>query len=502
MSNTRYEHEIIRLDPQEHIGRKIVTGLLVSGEFVKRVQSLHRDDLLDLLEYPELQTIARWCFEYFDIYGTVSKYDIEMIYVQERKHDRLDKALAQLIEQALSKISDDYQVSDINVEYLYDVTIHELRERRARDFSDTVEGLVKRGEIDEMETAIRSYQPLFFDHDDSLASVTLRRVSWLWRNRIPLGKVTLVVGRPDLGKSTVLCDMAARVSSGGQWPDDVQAHKRAVLMASAEDDYDDTIVPRLIAAGADLTMCYQIGRDAANISDLCQEIERRIPVLKARRQIVGAVTIDPLSSYLGGRVDAHNEAAVRVALRPLHELAAEHRIAIIALRHLRKGGSGPAIDQVSGSMAFIAAARTAYLVVRDQEDPTRVLFLHLKNNLAPPSPGLAYRLVGVEIPVRTRQGPVATTVGKVQWLDDEITISADEAVNGTTPKESKVEAAMEWLADVLSDGPVAQTLIEEAAKRDGVSIWTMRDAKKKMGVVSKQDRGFHGGWVWTMPTRQ
>src|SRR5688572_15476895 len=48
-----------------------------------------------------------------------------------------------------------------------------------------------------------------------------RELEWLWPGRIPLGKITLLAGDPEAGKSFVVADLAARTTRGGPWPDGV-----------------------------------------------------------------------------------------------------------------------------------------------------------------------------------------------------------------------------------------------------------------------------------------
>jgi putative DNA primase/helicase len=85
-----------------------------------------------------------------------------------------------------------------------------------------------------------------------LADIEPREVAWLWQGRIPLGRITLLVGRPGEGKSFLTTDMAARVTSGTPWPDGSDCPQGSVVFIAAEDDPADTIRPRLDAHGADV----------------------------------------------------------------------------------------------------------------------------------------------------------------------------------------------------------------------------------------------------------
>jgi putative DNA primase/helicase len=478
--------------------RRILVGLITSAAYLKRVAPIWRQDLL---ESNEMRTLARWCLDHWERYQRPPDRDIEQVYMTAIREEAISKASAEIIEGTLQSISDEHgRGEQFNAAYLFDETVALFKKMALTQHNEAVADLIERGKLDEAEQLAADYSPFVVAAEDSLASVTPRPVAWLWPNRIPLGKLTIVAGPPDLGKSTVLLDITARVSSGTSWPDGHHARKRAVLIASAEDDFEDTVIPRLMAAGADLNLCHEIGRDAADIAALCGEIERKITALRDNGQIVGLVVIDPMSSYLG-KVDAHNEGAVRVALRPLGVAAGRHRVTVIALRHTRKAGSGgSAMDQVSGSLAFIAAARAAFLITPDREDDDKRLFLPLKSNLAPTKTGLAYRIVGADVPLRARHGVVKTSVPRIEWLSETVSMSADEAMEAARERHTKIDDVKDWLTDILADGPLPMRTVEEAAGRAGHAMRTVNRAADALGVV-KGKGGFQGAWQWSIPMR-
>jgi len=156
-----------------------------------------------------------------------------------------------------------------------------------------------------------------------LADVTPRPVEWLWPARIALGKLTLIVGDPGLGKSFITLDLAGRVSRGTAWPDNPQARRDpgGVVLLSAEDDLADTIRPRLDAAGADVRRIAAITTvkrfDPATGKDKFEPFNLTAHLLALEQTIeqVGScrlVIIDPISAYLGG-TDSHKNADVRTA---------------------------------------------------------------------------------------------------------------------------------------------------------------------------------------------
>ncbi len=335
-----------------------------------------------------------------------------------------------------------------------------------------------------------------------LADVKPAPVAWLWPGRIALGKLTLIAGDPGLGKSFVSLDMAARVSRGSAWPDapGVATTPGGVVLLSAEDAIADTIRPRLDAAGADVSRIVALeairsvgdnGRESARAFDL----SRDLPAMEsAIRSVEGCrlVVIDPVTAYLGG-VDSHKNAEIRGLLAPLGAIAERHRVAVVAVTHLNKSGGGPAIYRAMGSLAFAAAARAAWAVSKDKDDPRRRLLLPIKNNIAPDTGGLAYRIepLGVD-------GCPA-----VAWEPDPVNVSADDALAGDRDEgggRTERDDAAEWLADLLAHGPRPARDVERDARDAGYSIATVRRAKAAIGVVSCKP-AFGGPWEWTLPAQ-
>jgi hypothetical protein len=318
-------------------------------------------------------------------------------------------------------------------------------------------------------------------------------VRWLWPGRIARGKVTIVAGDPGVTKSQLALWIAANVTSAGPWPVvGTKAELGSVIIFSAEDATDDTIRPRLEAAGADLDRCLILRESGSGFS-----LDRDLPKLeKALAAIDGVVLviIDPISAYLGS-INSHNNAQVRGLLGPLSNLAARCGVAVLAVSHLSKSGEGEAISRVSGSIGFVAAARAAYMVIRDPEDAECRLFLPLKNNLGDDRTGYAYSVEPVTL-------PSGIETSRIAWSQATVTVAVDEllASRRDAPARTKLEFAELWLWAELDGGPVPQKQIEARAKAAGYSWATVRRAKDRLGIVPEKT-GFDGGWVWGLPER-
>jgi putative DNA primase/helicase len=330
------------------------------------------------------------------------------------------------------------------------------------------------------------------------SEIKIEPVEWLWPGRVAIGKQTLIAGEAGLGKSQVAIAMVATVTRAALWPcDEGRAPSGSALLLCAEDGAADTIVPRLLAAGADLGRVGIVsavrtedgkGRRTFNLQADLDLLEKEI----IRRGDVRFVGIDPVTSYLGPNVDSHVTAAVRGVLEPVAEMAGRLRTAILSITHPPKGAGAAAINRFTGSVAFVAAARAAFMIIRDADAETRRLFLPVKNNLAPLGNGLAFRLEQRIV------GPAAKGVvaSSVSWESTPVTISADEALRATDAgndlDQGSKEEAKEFLREALAAGPALATELKKQAAELLISTATLRRAKKDLRVRVTRD-GFGPG---------
>lgn len=336
-----------------------------------------------------------------------------------------------------------------------------------------------------------------------LSDVESQPLAWLWPGRIPLGKLTLLAGDPGLGKSFLTCDIAARISTGNGWPDgSAGGEVGSVIMLNCEDDAADTIRPRLDAAGADLSRVFVLDAIDETVSEFgaakrrAFSLERDIPTLETMLQQQSdcrLIVIDPISGYCG-RTDSHNNTEVRGLLAPLAELSARHRVAVVAVTHLSKGAGGKAVYRAMGSLAFAAAARAVWAVVKDPHHESRRLLVSGKVNVGREPTGLAFQVES------NLQGE-----GVLRWDAEPVLMNADELLRQESEREpsgnrTERDEAKEWLGDVLSAGAVAANEVKEAAKSNGITLATLRRAADELGVVHKRE-GFGRGsrLFWSLP---
>lgn len=336
-----------------------------------------------------------------------------------------------------------------------------------------------------------------------VSDVEAQEIRWIWYGRIALGKVTVIAGHPGLGKSQLTAFIAAMVTTGGAWPNgDGFAPLGSVIMLSCEDDIADTIRPRLEAAGADLTKVKAVeGVYSVQGTRRVFHVKNDMAHLEAaldRVEGVKLVVIDPITAYLDGE-DSHNTGDVRSALAPLQDLAMQRGIAVVVVSHLNKsGGNGRAVNAVTGSGAFVALARGAFLVEKDADDPERRLLLPIKNNLAQ-SPGLAFR-------IREKLLNNGLRAPFLEFENGTVDITADEALAQASGSRrsggSALEDATLFLAEHLEFGPMPAKEMGDLAMAAGISRKTLRKAYVELGVISRKDAGKNGGWIWSLPLKE
>jgi len=336
-----------------------------------------------------------------------------------------------------------------------------------------------------------------------LSDVIATRLEWLWEPYIPLGKITLLMGDPGLGKSLLTTTIAAHVSMGRSWPAGNSTCKPgSVILLSAEDDAADTIRPRLEIAKANLDQIQilqaviQVDQQTAIPQERHFSLAKDILVLKevlAHSQNCRLIIIDPVSAYLQS-IDTNKNSDVRALFAPLAHLAQEYHAAIVCITHLNKS-STKAAYKANGSIAFSAAARAAYLIGQDPGDPSRRLVVPVKVNLSKEMDGFAYRIQNTH----TNHGPHP----KLEFDTEPVFATADDIVGlgaGDSKREPELERAMNWLRSYLSLGPRSTNEIQEAAIDYGFSRATTRRAQDKLGITPRKT-GFNDGWIWELPPK-
>jgi putative DNA primase/helicase len=335
----------------------------------------------------------------------------------------------------------------------------------------------------------------------------MRGIRWLWPGRFALGKLGLIGGLPDKGKGLISADIIARTTKGDLWPcNEGKAQSGKVIWFTAEDDIEDTIIPRLVAAGADLDRVEIVGMARnSDGSPRMFNLATDLPLLRQKIDEIADVVliiIDPVSSYLGvGKINNSSTTDVRGVLAPLTKLAEEKLTAIIGIMHFnKKADVTNAMLRIADSLAYVAAARHVYVVVDDAENEKARLFVKAKNNLAPDKHALRF-MVGTEKVGFDQELETEIWAPRVLWDNEHVNVTATQAMEAEAAGGSRTAKAdaNEFLSSRLALGRVKADDLHEEAEENGIARRTQFRAKKDLKVVARKEKGKGGGWYWEMP---
>ncbi|KLI64516.1 AAA family ATPase [Aurantiacibacter marinus] len=324
-----------------------------------------------------------------------------------------------------------------------------------------------------------------------LAGVTMRAIDWLWEGWIPIGYLTIFAGESGAGKSTVLADIAARVSTGDPWPGEDEDRRRPpgrVLWLGSEDSIEEMTVPRLTACGADLNNILEIigTRVAGSLStfslqDDLKLVEHWLQYAREEGRPIQMLVIDPITSYLPGqrlrKVDLNDAGQLRSILEPWLRFASAQNIAVVCVTHFSKDTSRSMLNRVLGSAAFAQTCRSLCAVLQqpsDEEgfvDPHAKVLLQVKGNL-PEHPGGGWRFTtekaGVGIDPRNGKPIFAT---RPNWGELDAALSPENIVGKARgPVSAKPNMFRLWLNNFFRHFEPEEWVEIEKVKAAAVSV--------------------------------
>ena len=308
-----------------------------------------------------------------------------------------------------------------------------------------------------------------------MSEVQSQEIEWLWYPFIPYGKLTIIQGDPGDGKTTIVLNLAAKLSKGEALDENMKVTEPVnVIYQTAEDGLADTVKPRLELAGADCERIIVIDESDKSLSMVDERLEQAIVRTGARLLI-----LDPIQAYLGGGMDMNRANEARDMTKKLGALAEKTKCAIILIGHMNKASGNKAAYRGMGSIDFFAVARSVLLVGRVEGESNTRAVVQIKNNLAAFGHPKAFAL--------SEDG--------VKWLGDyEITV--DEVLGGITPKANKMEQAKQMLRELAeTQSAVLSNEIFDRANELGISKRTLENAKKELGV---QTRKINNAWYWEL----
>ena len=316
------------------------------------------------------------------------------------------------------------------------------------------------------------------------SDITKTEIEWLWYPYIPFGKITVLQGDPGCGKSLLMMDLIARVTTGECLPDGRKHDPINVIYQCSEDGTGDTIKPRMESMGVDCTKVSCINEDLFALT-LDDELFRRAIIDLDARLLV----IDPFQAYIGDSV-LSSATGMRRVMKKLGIWATAFNCAVILVGHLNKKTSQKELYRGLGSVDIMALARSVIQIERSDEDDHIRYLSHVKSNLSVLGPKKTFRIDGK---------------GSLHWIDEHESENADELISmdnnlmdGIDSINGKTELAAKAMIRLLSFGPKkAQAVIDEIEKQN-ISDRTIKYAKKLVGIESFRKGG---QWYWSLPTK-
>ena len=306
-------------------------------------------------------------------------------------------------------------------------------------------------------------------------TISSRTVEWLWYPYIPYGKITILQGDPGEGKSTMMLQLAALITAGKAMPDGSGDKVPGnVIYQAAEDGIEDTIKPRLLAAGADCGRIAFLENEENPITLDDERLEQAIKDTQAK-----LLVIDPLQAYLGIDNDMQRSNSTRSVFGRLAKVAERTGCAVVLIGHMNKSSRSKGIYRGLGSIDIAAVARSILLVGRDSSNPYYRIMIQIKNNLAPEGKAFVFEL--------------NPDLG-FSWIGQE-EHEMEDLLFQRSKGESKLDKAKEYLKLLLngSDMPCADIL--EKMRATGIGTRTVEQAKKDMGIISYK---LGDKWYWRL----
>jgi putative DNA primase/helicase len=334
---------------------------------------------------------------------------------------------------------------------------------------------------------------------ETMEQVEMTELKWLWPDKIPSGNVCILSGKPGKGKTLTLIDWVARVTTGSDWPDGAKNEygPRKVLLCSAEDGAGDTIKPRLVVAGADLSKVLRFRmttrlKDSDNEHSAILNLKKDLIMLTSyveKNPDISVLVLDPLSSYIGG-VNLNKDEEIHPLMDKLILLGHKTGLTIFALVHSNKRSDVDAMQQVMGAASVAGSARTVWTFAQDTEDETLYRMVNTKGNLLRNKNGFEYQIVGVDIDINGK----LVNHPRIQW-GKETNMRADDVLKAErNNKDSKDTKSIMATAIIKSMLPCKAKDVYRKAEDEGVSIETIKRAKYQLaGIVTRQR---NKEWWW------
>lgn len=349
------------------------------------------------------------------------------------------------------------------------------------------------------------------------SEMRIRKVRWLWDDSpeghtgaphgwLPLGSLVLAAGPAGVGKSQQAVWTAARVTTG-TLPGCYFGTPRSVVYAATEDSWEFTILPRLVAAGADLDRVLRVDVEEVDhggtAGPMLLPTDTHLLGRLAEQEGVALLVCDPLLSMLDGAVNDYRATEVRAALEPLTREADLRGFTVLGLAHFTKAGGSDPLLRVAGSGAFgqLARALIAFSEVETDDGGHEYVMSLEKANLGPKNiPAYRYRIEYVRVDAEDGEHADAQRVVFLGRTDRTVGQEMEDREAGLTG--ATVSECREWLEDYLTNagGSAPRADVMGAFKKERLgSEATLKRAAQALKIRRERGTGVGGGGTWWLP---
>lgn len=319
---------------------------------------------------------------------------------------------------------------------------------------------------------------MVIDQVEYYSQVRARRVEWLWYPYVPYGKLTVIQGDPGEGKSTLILNIAALLSTGKPMPDgSLVESPQTIIYQCAEDSVEDTVKPRLVTAGADCDKIAFIVEDDIALTLTDERIENAIKQTGAR-----LVILDPIQAFIPPDSDMLNATKMRSTMRKLAGVAEKYQCAIVLIGHMNKAGAGKNMYRGLGSIDIAAIARSILMVARDEANPQIRYVFPVKSSLAPEGSAIGFRI---------------GTDNRIEWLG-KMDIDQKQLTEDSGIKLGKSALAQRYILELLGEGDMLGKDVYARIAELGIKSRTVETAKKELGIVTYRKGN---AWYWKLPRK-
>lgn len=319
-----------------------------------------------------------------------------------------------------------------------------------------------------------------------LASIEPKKMEWLWHPYIPAGAMTIIQGDPGCGKTYLATWLSKLVTTGGWMPGAAKTQPGSVIFQSMEDGLAEGLVPRLIAAGCDMSKIHAF--DESDQPLQVQDLARIEAAFKAIPDLKMFV-VDPIQSYLGAKVDINKANEIRAALKGLLNLCNQHQVALVLIGHMGKSQNKD-LYRLIGSMDFVAQARSVLMVGENQAQPGERVVLPIKTSNAKKGEPFAYQIAA----------------DGVEWLGFRPGFTQFDMKHEAQPEgDNRVDEAARFVLEALEDKPLTVKEMDNLGKQADVNPRTLRRAREELKddlVINVRKVGKNGAWYWYIRSKK